>query len=84
MSEIENKWTAAAAKLLVGKKIVGVRYLSKSEAKDLDWSSRPIVLMLDDGTSIFPSMDDEGNNGGALFTDCEELDTIPVMGMGKW
>lgn len=75
----EEIWTAKAIKLLLNKKIVLVRYLTQEEADEMGWTSRPIVLMLDDKTMIFPSMDDEGNNGGALFTDNEELPGIPVL-----
>jgi hypothetical protein len=31
------------------------------------WHSAPVVLTLDDGTEIYPSRDDEGNDAGALY-----------------
>jgi hypothetical protein len=48
--------------------------------KGLYWFERGIVLELDDGTSIFPSRDDEGNGPGALFTNHDALPVVPVIG----
>jgi hypothetical protein len=31
------------------------------------WESRPLAIFFTDGSFIFPSMDDEGNDGGSLF-----------------
>ena len=80
--ERAKHWTDYGKKHLVGRKIVGVRWLSEKECEAMDWHSRPIVLHLDDGTIVFPSMDDEGNDGGVLFGQGpggEEL-TFPVNG----
>lgn len=77
--QIEARWKAQAKELLVGKKIVDVGYLTSGEAEAMGWTKRPVVLTLDDGTYIFPSMDDEGNDGGALFSSNEGLPTIPVL-----
>lgn len=76
MSDVEKKWTEEAKKLLMGRKIVAVRYMSKEEAEDMGWYSRGVVLQLDDGNLVFPSADDEGNNAGALFTNKGDL---PVL-----
>lgn len=65
--EIERRWTLYAKNALVGRKIVRVRYLTAEEMEDMGWYSNPIVLQLDDDTLVFPSADDEGNDGGALF-----------------
>jgi hypothetical protein len=67
--EIEHRETEYARKHLVGRKISDVRYMQAKEAEDMDWSSRPLVLILDDGTLIWPTSDDEGNNGGTLAGD---------------
>ena len=81
MSELELKWKKYGEKHLVGRKIVAVNYLQESDAKELGWYSRPILLELDDGTMVFPSKDDEGNDGGALFgvTKDEVSLTFPVL-----
>jgi hypothetical protein len=75
----EITWTEIAREQLLGKKIVGVRYMTKEEADQLGWDNRPIVLLLDDGIAIYPSQDDEGNGPGALFTNNETNSVIPVL-----
>ena len=55
--------------------------MSIEEAKGMDWFKRPVVIHLDNDTMLIPSMDDEGNDGGALFghnRDGEDL-TFPVI-----
>lgn len=74
-----HDWTERGKKALVGRKIVGFRYLDALELDGLDWHYAAPVLILDDGNVLFPSADDEGNNAGALFTTIEGLETIPVM-----
>ena len=56
-------------------------YLDK-EAKEWMWYSKPISMQLDDGTWIYPSKDDEGNDGGALFTTSKVENCLPVMSIG--
>lgn len=75
----EAYWTTLAANQLLGKKIVRVRYLSEAEANEMGWSSRPVVLQLDDGNIIYAAADDEGNDGGALFTNNEKVSILPVL-----
>ena len=77
MSELQ--WIKKISKLLVGKKIMQVQYMSKRDAENQGWYKRPIQIKLEDGTWLTPSMDDEGNDGGALFTNDDELPKIPVM-----
>lgn len=77
--DYDKIWTDIAKKQFLGRKIVGVRYLSKEEADEMGWYSRPVVLQLDDGNIFYPSSDDEGNDGGALFTNSKEDPTLPVL-----
>lgn len=79
--EIERHWTKYAKDALVGRKIVRVRYLTDEEMEDMGWYSRPIVMQLDDDTLVFPSADDEGNDGGAIFFCTKENPNgvIPVI-----
>lgn len=79
MGNYEKQWTDKAKQALVGRNIVAVEYLSQEETVGLGWSKRPIVLVLDDGDLLFPSMDDEGNNGGSLFTTKDDLPCIPTL-----
>jgi len=60
-------WNEKATSSLVGRTVTGARYLKKEEMVALGWTKSVLVLTLDDGTLLFPSMDDEGNDGGALF-----------------
>ena len=53
--------------------------MTKEEADDMDWYCRPVVMVLDDGNLIYPSCDDEGNNGGALFTNNQANPVLPVL-----
>ena len=80
---IEKKWTDGIEEKLVGKKIVKVEYLSNESAESFHWYKRPIILFLDDGSEIIPSMDDEGNDGGALFflDKIGDWHTFPVLGV---
>jgi hypothetical protein len=79
MSHLKHKWAKDAAKILVGKKVVNVRYLTDEERSDMDWSNSSLVIFFDDGSYVFPSADDEGNDAGALFTCTESLPIIPVI-----
>lgn len=79
MIDYAKPWAEKAEKLLVGRKIISARYMTKDEAKGFGWHTRPLVLLLDDGTSIFASSDDEGNGAGALFTTDPVVDTFFVI-----
>lgn len=52
---------------LVAKKISSVRYMTKEEADEAGWYSRPLVIRFTDGSLLIPQADDEGNDGGAMF-----------------
>ena len=75
----EARWTKAAQNALVGRTIVAARYLGKDEANRLGWYARSVVFELDNGVLVWPSMDDEGNAAGALFTTDPDHDTLPVL-----
>jgi hypothetical protein len=66
-NERDAYWAAYASKALTGKKISKVRYMTQAEASAHGWSNRPVVIQLEDGTLIYPSQDDEGNDGGTIF-----------------
>ena len=66
--ELNTSWEATANKILLGRKIVKIKWMTAKEAdKGFGWSNRPVILILDDGTEIIPQCDDEGNDGGALL-----------------
>ena len=66
MQTPKDVWQKKAAEVLCGRKIVSVRYMYENESEQLGWYSRSLVLTLDDGTLVFPSADDEGNDAGAI------------------
>ena len=76
----KSRWTKIAADLLVGRKIVEVRYMHEHEVNELGWFGAAVVLILDNGVALFPSSDDEGNDAGALFTTDDKVTTLPVIG----
>jgi hypothetical protein len=77
--ECIKRWEKTARGLLVGRKIVAARYMTAKEAKMYGWQKKCVVIQLDNDTLLFPSMDDEGNDGGALFTSSDEVPTLPVI-----
>jgi hypothetical protein len=78
-SECKDRWLRKIRPTLIGLKITHVRYLSDKEVENLGWNSSGVVIRFDNGMSMWPSADDEGNDAGALFTTDEELDVIPVI-----
>lgn len=76
----EKYWTKKARDLLVGRQIVRVDYMDEATATEYGWYSRPVVLLLDDGTFLVPSSDDEGNDGGAIHTNKIDCSVLPVIG----
>ena len=71
---LEKQWNERAQKMLGGRTIRRVRYMTEEEAEEFGWDRRPLLMLLnprkDDTRAclIYASMDNEGNNGGALFT----------------
>ena len=76
---VEQYWTDLISKNLVGRKITKVEYIPTEEMKENMWYNRPIAILLDNKDWIFPTMDDEGNDGGAIHTTIKELQCIPVI-----
>jgi len=55
-----------ARQRLLNRRIVEVRYLNPDECQRLMWDRTSIVLVLDDGTTVYAARDAEGNDAGAL------------------
>ena len=79
--ERENYWIEKAQSVLLNRKIIEVRYINEEEMETLGWYKRAVVFLLDDGTIVYPSQDDEGNNAGALFYQKENSNdyVLPVI-----
>ena len=52
---------------VIGLKITEMRAMTEEEWQEEGWDYGTIVLVLEDGTKIYPSQDEEGNGPGALF-----------------
>ena len=83
VSEGNRNSRTVGIEMLIGRTIKNVRYMTKAEAEKLGWEQVPVVLELDDGNIIFPSRDDEGNDGGALFSNLEDLPTIRIQDLDR-
>lgn len=66
-ARMKTRWAKELSKL-EGRTIARVRYTTEAEESSLGWDASAVVLELDDGTLLFPSQDDEGNDAGAMFT----------------
>ncbi len=77
----EAQWNKYASDNLVGKKIVRASYMTDEEVENRGFMCKALVIEFDDGTIIFPSADDEGNDAGALFglSKNDESLTFPVL-----
>lgn len=77
----EQKHTEIAKDLLVGRTITDVIYLSKLDCEQSLWSKRPIMIILDDDSTVIPMADDEGNDGGALHYFNPDKDITETIGV---
>ena len=78
-NELTKQWGERASKNLKGKVIAEVRYLTEEEVNGMGWYHSALAIFFTDGSYIFPSRDDEGNDAGALFASFEDLPVIPVI-----
>jgi len=75
----QKEWEQICSKHLVGKTIKEVRYMTDKEQENHGWFRKPLVIFFTDGSFIYPSRDDEGNDAGSLFASFTELQVIPVI-----
>ena len=82
MKNLTERWNKQAKKVLLNRKIVQVKYVDSEEANSYMWGKRPISFTLDNGTRIIAQMDDEGNDGGALwYGNKDGEDLLPVLSL---
>jgi len=79
--ELQTKWTKQAQAILKGRTIKAVGYIGEQEADDKMFSKRGLMILLDNGTMIYPMCDDEGNDFGAMHYVTKEgaYDVLPVL-----
>ena len=54
---------------IIGHKILAIRKTTAAEREQQYWSANGIVLVLDNGVSLLPVTDEEGNEPGRLLVD---------------
>ena len=82
MKNLSDRWNKQAKKVLLGKKIVQVKYVDTKEAKSIMWYNRPVSFTLDDGTRVMVQRDDEGKDGGVLWYANKDVeDVLPVLSL---
>lgn len=79
-AKLKQQWENDFKDLLVGQKIKSIKYQTDKEVDNLGWYSAALVIEFENGTKIFASQDDEGNNAGALFVEKEgDVYVAPVI-----
>jgi hypothetical protein len=74
------QWNKRARKLLLGKRIVKVQYMSSEESEQMGWYTCSVLIGLEDGTWIVPQSDDEGNEAGVLGIASEkDYEVLPIL-----
>ena len=63
---------------LIGKKIVKMRPMTDEEMEAEGWTQSTTVLVLNDGTLLYASMDPEGNGPGYIFGIAPDGDSFGV------
>ena len=82
MLNLTDRWNEKAKQVVLGRKIIQVKYVDTKEAKSYMWDKRPISFTLDDGTRLMVQQDDEGNDGGALwYGNKDGEDLLPVLSL---
>ena len=61
---------------IIGHKIVAIRKTTAEEREQQYWSANGIVLVLDNGVSLLPVTDEEGNEPGRLLVDTDGSNTF--------
>lgn len=62
----EVYWQKTAVRILQGRTITKVEYISKEDAEKRGWHKRGLIMELDDGTTLTILSDDEGNDMGVI------------------
>jgi hypothetical protein len=78
-NKLKVHWNLIAVQKLRNKTIATCRYMTDKEMQKLGWSKSPLLIMFTDRTIMYASADDEGNEGGSLFTTIAGLEVIPTI-----
>jgi len=72
-------WGGLAKSFLVGKKVREVRYMNDEELENLGFETANLVIWFDDGSFLYASMDDEGNDSGVICTNDPKTECYPSI-----
>lgn len=72
-------WGGMAKSFLVGKKVREVRYMNDEELENLGFETANLVIWFDDGSFLYASMDDEGNDSGVICTSDPKTKCYPSI-----
>lgn len=78
-NELTEYWNKRVSKVLVGRTITKVEYMSEKDRDETGWYNRPIQIQLDNGVWLTPTSDDEGNEGGSIHTNLKKDRIIPTL-----
>jgi hypothetical protein len=73
-----TKWATIASNQLLGRRIVEVRYMTDAEMAEHYWTSKALVLVLDNGLKVYAAEDEEGNEAGVLMTNDLRNPVLPA------
>lgn len=80
---LTQRWTKKAKDNLVGCQILKVEYMSEKDREEMGWYKSPLCMLISKPSGerfwMYSSMDDEGNDAGALFTTIDGYETIPTL-----
>ena len=72
-------WGGLASKFLVGKTIKYVRYMTDEDLDNLGFETSNLVIWFTDGSVMYASRDDEGNDSGVICTNDPKTDRYPSI-----
>ena len=77
--QLKDHWGGLASKFLVGKTIKHVRYMNDKELEDLGFETSNLAIFFEDGSFMYASMDDEGNDSGVICTNDPNTECYPSI-----
>mgnify|MGYP000514712273 CR=1 FL=1 len=77
--QLKTHWGGLASKFLVGKTIKHVRYMNDKELEDLGFETSNLAIFFTDGSFMYASMDDEGNDSGVIRTNDPNAGCYPSI-----
>lgn len=82
--QLKTHWGDLAKKFLVGKTIREVRYMNDEELEALGFETSNLAIWFNDGSFLYASMDDEGNDSGVICTSDPNTPCYPsIVNYGK-